>query len=151
MNSRLFFREVASVRKRAIRTFVLLGTIALAGVPAHAGVPDWLRSAAQQSSKKYADDVNAVVLLNESESTVKDNGETVTRVRRVLKVLRPEGRNEAYQGVPFDEETKLNYIKGWSISAKGQEYEAKKDDILEVSGGEGYEIYSDTKVKWVRI
>ena len=151
MSNRLFSREVASVRKKGISTFVLLGALTLASVPAHAGVPDWLRSAAQQSNKKYADDVNAVMLLNESESTVKDNGETVTRVRKVLKVLRPEGRDEAYQGVPFDEETKLNYIKGWSINARGQEYEAKKDDILEVAGGAGYEIYSDTKVKVVRI
>src|SRR5215472_13271457 len=94
--------------------FVLLGAVSQ---PALASVPDWLRSAAQQPTKTYASDVNAVVLFSENEITVKDNGETVTRERRVIKVLRPEGRHEAFQGVPFDEETKLNYFKGWSISA----------------------------------
>lgn len=118
---------------------------------ANASAPDWLRSAAQQPVKKYADDVNAVTLLNETETTVRDSGETVTRVRKVIKVLRPDGREKAFVAVPFDEETRLNYFKGWSISATGQEYEAKKDDVAEVGGGEGYEVYSDEKVKVMRI
>ncbi len=119
--------------------------------PASASVPDWLHNAVQQSTKTYASDVNAIVLLSETETTVKDSGETVTRERRVIKVLRPEGRDAAFQGVPFDEETRLNYFKGWSISAKGVEYEAKKDDVAEVSVGEGYEVYSDAKAKVMRI
>ncbi|HYL92321.1 MAG TPA: transglutaminase, partial [Alphaproteobacteria bacterium] len=81
-----------------------------------AGTPDWLRTATQQSPKKYASDVNSVVLLDETETTVKDSGETISRVRKVIKVLRPEGREAAYQAVPFDDETKLSYFKGWSIS-----------------------------------
>ncbi|HEY7405695.1 MAG TPA: DUF3857 domain-containing protein [Candidatus Angelobacter sp.] len=133
----------------AVSFFAFLITVP--ALPAHGSVPDWLRSAAQQSTKTYADDVNAVILLSETETTVKDNGETITRERRVIKVLRPDGRDTAYQGVPFDEETKLNYFKGWSISARGIEYEAKKDDIVEVSVGEGYEIYSDAKAKVMRI
>jgi len=137
--------------KKIINFALFLCMLGLLPVSASAGVPDWLRSAAQQSARTYADDVNAVVLLHETETTVKDSGETVTRERRVIKVLRPEGRESAYQGVPFDEETKLSYFKGWSISAKGLEYEAKKDDIFEVSAGEGYEIYSDAKAKVMRI
>jgi len=132
----------------AFFVFVLLGAVSQ---PASASVPDWLRSAAQQSIKTYASDVNAVVLFSETETTVKDNGETVTRERRVIKVLRPEGRHEAFQGVPFDEETRLNYFKGWSISARGVEYEAKKEDAAEVGAGEGYEVYSDAKAKVMRI
>ena len=132
----------------AFFVFVLLGVVSQ---PASASVPDWLRSAAQQSTKTYASDVNAVVLFSETETTVKDNGETVTRERRVIKVLRPEGRHEAFQGVPFDEETRLNYFKGWSISARGVEYEAKKEDAAEVGAGEGYEVYSDAKAKVMRI
>src|SRR6185437_14001127 len=99
----------------------------------------------------YADDVNAVTLLNETETTVKDTGETVTRVRKVIKVLRPDGREKAFVGVPFDDETRLNYFKGWSISARGQEYEAKKDDVAKLGAGEGYEVYSDEKAKVMRI
>jgi len=137
--------------KNAMRSIIFLSVLVLVSLPAAASVPDWLRAAAQQPAKKYADDVNAVVLLNEAETTVKDNGDTVTHVRQVVKVLRPEGRGEAFQAVPFSDDTRLNYMKGWSISAKGLEYEAKKDDVAEVSGGAGYEIYSDAKFKVMRI
>ena len=137
--------------KKLINFASFLFLLNLLTVSASAGVPDWLRSAGQQSTKTYADDVNAVVLLKETETTVKDSGDTVTHVREVIKVLRPDGRNAAFQLVPFDDETKLNYLKGWSISAKGIEYEAKKDDVAEISGGEGYEIYTDDKFKVIRI
>jgi transglutaminase-like putative cysteine protease len=128
--------------------FFLFGIVSLASATS---VPEWLRAAAQQPVKKYADDVNAVTLLNETETTVKDNGETVTRVRRVVKVLRPDGREKAFVGVPFDDETRLSYFKGWSISASGQDYEAKKDDVVEMAASEGYEVYSDEKAKVMRI
>jgi uncharacterized protein DUF3857 len=130
---------------------VLLLLLMAQAVNSRAAVPDWVRTLAQQPARNYADDVNAVVLLHETETTVKDNGETITRERRVIKVLRPDGRSAAYQGVPFDEETRLNYFKGWSISGKGLEYEAKKDDVAEVAAGEGYEVYSDAKAKVMRI
>ena len=137
--------------RKPTRGFLLLLLTSLLTATARAGVPDWLRSVAQQPAKSYPDDVNAVVLLHETETTVKDSGETITRERRVIKVLRPNGRSAAYQGVPFDEETRLSYFKGWSISAKGLEYEAKKEDVAEVSAGEGYEVYSDAKAKVMRI
>jgi Domain of Unknown Function with PDB structure (DUF3857) len=137
--------------KKATSTALFLFSMVFLPSHANAAVPDWVRSAAQQPAKIYANDANAVILLHETETTVKDSGETITRERRVIKILRPEGRSSAYQGVPFDEETRLNYFKGWSISAKGLEYEAKKDDVAEVAAGEGYEIYSDAKAKVMRI
>ncbi len=139
------------MRRKAIKALCILLLLSFYPALARAGTPDWLRALVQAPQKKYADDVNAVVLLTETETTVKDSGETITRVREVIRVLRPDGRDAAYQGVPFDDETKLNYMKGWSMSAKGQEYEAKKEDALEVSAGAGYEVYSDEKAKVMRI
>jgi transglutaminase-like putative cysteine protease len=139
------------MRKFGINAAFFLLVLVMVSRPVSASVPDWLRSAAQQPAKTYANDVNSVILLSETETTVKDSGETVTRERRIIKVLRPEGRDEAFQAVPFDEETRLNYFKGWSISARGVEYEAKKDDAAEVAAGEDYEIYSDAKAKVMRI
>ena len=150
-NSRRFSVEAAPMLKKATSTALFLFSMVFLPSHANAAVPDWVRSAAQQPARAYASDANAVILLHETETTVKDSGETITRERRVIKMLRPEGRSSAYQGVPFDEETRLNYFKGWSISAKGLEYEAKKDDVAEVAAGEGYEIYSDAKAKVMRI
>jgi len=116
-----------------------------------ASVPDWLRSAAQQPVKHYADDVNSVELLSDTVTNVKDKGEIVTRRRVVFRILRPEGiKSTEVYGVPFDSETKINYLKGWSITAKGQEYEAKDKDTFEVSTS-SYEVFSDDKVRGIRV
>ncbi len=113
-------------------------------------VPDWFRSVAQQPAKHYADDVNVVELLDETVVTVKDSGEIVTHCRIAIRILRPEGRDSATYPVHFDNETKINYLKGWSITAKGQEYEAKDKDIVELSTST-YEVFSDSKVRAIKV
>lgn len=139
------------MRKRAINFAQSLFLAVVVSATARGGVPYWMQQAAQRPAKTYADDVNSVVLDHEVETTVKDSGETITQHRVVIKVLRPAGRDEAFQYVPFDDETKLNYIHGWSISPKGVEYEAKKDDVYEVSFGDDSDLYTDEKAKVMRI
>ncbi len=134
------------MQKRAIKTLVLLLLFLLGSSMAGAGTPDWLRSLAQQPQKKYADDVDAVVLLDEGETTVRDNGEIVTQGRIAYRILRPEGRRVAHLGLGFDDETKIKSLRGWSITAKGQEYEAKDKDAYERSMTT-YEVFSDDKEK----
>ena len=41
--------------------------------------------------------------------------------------------------------TKVNYLRGWSITSKGQEYETKSSDFS--NERHTYEVYSDAKVK----
>ncbi len=135
------------MRKRAISLGLLLGSLlGSAPVDAHASVPDWLRTLAHQPAKKYADDANAVVLLDDQETTIRDDGEIVTHGRRVLRILRSEGKDYAVYVIPYSSETKVNYLRGWSITAKGQEYEAKDKDTFEIDLS-SYEIFSDEKDK----
>lgn len=132
--------------KKGISVIFVLAIMSVCSSPAGASTPDWLRSLAQQPAKHYADDVNAVVLLDEGETTVKDNGEIIGHYRIVYRILRPEGKDYARHEVGFDNETKITYLHGWSITAKGQEYEAKEKDAFEHSLST-YEIYSDDKEK----
>ncbi len=132
--------------KKAISAIFLASLVNLLAGPAGASTPDWLRNLAQQPAKHYADDVNAAVLLDEGETTVKDNGEIVGHFKVAYRILRPEGKSYAQLGVGFDNETKITYLHGWSITAKGQEYEAKDKDAFEKSTST-YEIYSDEKEK----
>ena len=132
--------------KRVISPVVFLFLISLWPATASAGTPDWLRSLAQQPQKHYADDVDAVVLLKEEAVTIRDNGEIVTRTRVAYRILRPEGRGYATEEVGFDNETKITALHGWSITAKGQEYEAKDKDAFERSTST-FEIFSDDKEK----
>jgi len=123
--------------------FFVFGIVPLASATS---VPDWLRSAALQPVKKYADDVNAVMLLDDQETTVTENGDIVTHQRSVYRILRPEGRRFATLEVGFSSDTKINYMRGWSITAKGEEYEAKNKDTLERSLTT-FEVFSDDKEK----
>ncbi|HEV7675820.1 MAG TPA: DUF3857 domain-containing protein [Candidatus Angelobacter sp.] len=122
----------------------LLGS-SLSGI---AEVPDWLRILARETPRKYADDVNAVKLLQEDETTVRDKGEIVEHGRRAYRILRPEGRDIASFEIEFGNDTKVNFLRGWSITAKGQEYEAKEAFERSVST---YEVYSDLKAKIISV
>ena len=112
--------------------------------------PDWLRAAAQDSLPKYPEDTVAVTLLSEQQTVVKENGDIETRYRGAYKLLRPEARNE-YGSilVRFDNETKLSFLKAWTITSTGQQLELKEKDAVE-SGMTNYELYSDTRVKVLR-
>jgi hypothetical protein len=134
------------MRKRQTSFFALFLLVVLFSLPAAASAPDWARSAAQQPAKKYADDVNAVVLLDDQETSVKDNGDIITHERLVFRILRPEGKDYGTYGLPYDGETRINSFRGWSITARGQEYEAKEKDLLERSAST-YEVFSDEKQK----
>jgi hypothetical protein len=132
--------------RKATSVIPFLFLMSLLPNTATAGVPDWLRSLAQQPVKTYVDDANAVVLLDDQETTVRDNGEIVTHERIAYRILRPEGKSYAGHRVNFDSETKINSFRGWSITAKGQEYEAKEKDAFERSLGDQQE-FSETKEK----
>jgi hypothetical protein len=109
--------------------------------------PDWLRSAAQEKLGDYPKDTVAVVLLDERQTTVKDNGDIETRYRRAYKLLRPEARDEyGFVRVPFDNQTKITYLKAWTITPDGHEMEVKEKDAAEI-GVSTYEVFSDNREK----
>ncbi len=151
MNSKPYcMQEAAPVLKKAISAAFLFGLITFFSPMVQAEVPEWLRALAKQPAKTYADDVNAVVLLDDQVTTVKDNGDLVRRGRRVVRILRPEGRDEAAYWVHYNGDSKVNYLHGWSITSKGQEYETKSGDVSEHSVST-YEVYSDAKIKALRV
>jgi len=133
--------------KKPINAAILLMLLfcSLAGT---AETPDWLRNLARETPKKYADDVNAVVLLNDDETTIRDKGEIVEHGRRAYRILRPEGRDVANFQIEFGNDTKVNFLRGWSITAKGQEYEVKEAFERSLST---YEVYSDAKAKHLNV
>jgi transglutaminase-like putative cysteine protease len=115
-----------------------------------AGTPDWLRSLAGQPLPKYPDNTNAVIVLDEQLTSVDHEGEIKTLYRRAYRILRPEGRKYGVFAVYFDQETRLTYLKGWSISAQGTEYEVKEKDAVETSPFDEA-LYLDTRLKVLTI
>src|SRR5215467_7621771 len=133
------------------KTIALLFSLILLLAPiAVAGTPDWLRAVAGQPLPKYPATTNAVVVWDEQLTSVDHDGEIKTLYRRAYRILRPEGRKYGSFAVYFDQETRLTYLKAWSISAQGTEYEVKEKDAVETSPYEEA-LYLDTKLKVLTI
>jgi Domain of Unknown Function with PDB structure (DUF3857) len=137
------------VFKKAIHPVFLFALFLLGVCPsAFADVPEWLRNLSRQPARTYADDVNAVILLDDQTTTIKENGDIVRHERVAVKILRPEGRRLSSYPVYFDSDSKVEYLRGWSITSKGQEYESKDTMERTVST---FEVYSDTKARIVSV
>jgi len=128
----------------------ILFVVLIAAPLANAAVPEWLRQAARAPLPAYKAETGAVVLLDEVITTVADNGEIHTIYRRAVKILRPNSRDYGNIRVHFDNETKLTWLKGWSISSTGEEYEVKEKDAIETNGI-GSDMYTDSKMKLLSI
>jgi hypothetical protein len=110
-------------------------------------VPDWVRIAAQQKLPDYPPETNAVVLFEDTTYTVAPDGSAVEHYRRVIKILRPQGREEALVGVPFDKDSKILSMHVWSIGPDGHEYAVKDNEMIEAGyPGQG-NFFMDLKIK----
>jgi hypothetical protein len=111
-------------------------------------VPDWVKTAAQQKLPEFHGNPKAVVLLEETTYTVGADGRATEHVRRVVKILRPQGRKDGYPAVWYDKDSKVLLMHVWSIDAAGHEYSLKDSEIADVGApGEGGELYSDARAK----
>ena len=96
-------------------------------------VPDWVHQAASQTLPGYAPDTNAVVLLDEESDNVTAPGEYTEHHRRVVKILRPDGRHEGYFHVELGQKEKLLSLHAWTVDKTGREYELKEKDFADRS------------------
>jgi hypothetical protein len=130
---------------------VLIVLFCLSATPVFASkpdsVPDWVRTAAQQKLPTYPAETNAVVLLEETTYTVAPDGSAVEHYRRVVKILRPQGREEGIVAVPFDKDSKILSMHVWSIGPDGHEYAVKDNELVEYGyPGQG-NFFIDLKIK----
>ena len=133
-----------------------LGTLALVlcPLPAEAApkqsVPDWVRDAAARTLPAYVPETNAVVLLDDTTYSVAPNGQATEHHRRVVKILRPAGREQGVVTVPFDKDSKVLSLHVWSIGPDGHEYAVDDKEIIEVGYPNEGPLYEDLKFKAVR-
>ena len=112
-------------------------------------VPTWLREAARDATSSKESDAKAVILYDEQQTTVKDNGEVETLYRRAYLIQRTEGRDYGKLFVPFDSQTRITSIKAWCLPKQGKEYSVKEKDAAEIGFSE--EFYSDLHHKILQI
>src|SRR5215472_11746249 len=118
---------IGSKMKRPNRARVVIGcaVLVLTASSVFAGTPDWLKRAAEVPLSTYTEDADAVVLLDEITTSVSPSCEVHTTHRKAFKILRPEGRKRGTVHVYFDNETRLTYLKAWSLTPGEGEFEIK--------------------------
>jgi len=112
--------------------------------PLYGTTPDWVRQAAAQPVGTYDAETNAVVLAEERNFRVSGQRQCVEHYRRVVRILRPEGRREGKFNVTLDQEDKLLSVHAWSIDKSGHDYELKEKDFSETTPY-SYVLYEGTK------
>ncbi len=110
-------------------------------------VPDWVRAAIALPQGKFPAETSAVVLLDNTTLSVGSDGKSIEKHRRVVKILRPNGREQGIVGVPFDKDTKILSFHVWSVGPDGHEYQMKDDEMMEIGyPGQG-NFYEDMRIK----
>jgi hypothetical protein len=135
---------------RAVKTLFSFASVALIAIPSFASnnVPDWVKTAAEQTLPHYPESTKAVVLLEETTYTVAPDGKAVEHVRKVVKILRPQGRQYGVPAVWYDKDSKVTSMHVWSIDPAGHEYAMKDNEIVERGApGEGGVLFEDEKVR----
>lgn len=119
------FSEAALV---ALCTLLLCTGSALASNDA---APDWVRAAVAAPLPTFSANTDAVVLMSETTLTVAKDGHAVEHVRKVVKILRPSGRDDGIVRVYFDNDSKILSMHVWSIGPDGHEYTVKENEMVE--------------------
>lgn len=112
-----------------------------------ASVPDWVKQAATETLPAYPAETRAVVLLDETTLKVEPDGRAAEHIRRVIRILRPQGRSYGEIYVPFNTDSRVNYLHVWSIGPDGHEYALKDNEISEEGTAGWGVLYQDLRVK----
>ncbi len=110
-------------------------------------VPEWVTAAVAQPKGTYSPETSAVELLNETTLTVGTDGKAVERRRRVVRILRPNGRDEGIIVVPYDKDTKILSLHIWSVGPDGHEYAMKDNEVADEGYPGGGGLYFDERFK----
>jgi transglutaminase-like putative cysteine protease len=112
--------------------------------------PQWGLDAAKTPTPAYAKDAAAIVLYDEYLETVDSQGRAVERHREVRRILKPQGRDDAYCLVSFDVDEKINYFREWTIATDQKQYQAQDTDFVDVGDPNNSTMLSTSKVRAVR-
>ena len=111
--------------------------------------PQWGLDAAKTPTPAYVKDAASVILYDEYLETFDAQGRAVEREREVRRILKPQGRGDAFCLVPFDVDEKINYFREWTIAADQKQYQAQDTDFVDVGDPGHSTMLSTQKVRGV--
>lgn len=134
----------------AILAFLLAGrSIARAGDDA----PQWMHAVASAPLPPHSDEANAILLYAEEDVSVQSATNIRTTVRKVYKILRPEGRRTyEYAAAELGPHKKVSNMRAWCIPVNGRDFQVKDKEAVDVAPDvSGGELLTDVKYRVIRI
>ena len=133
--------------KRSIATLFFLLILAAPSLAAGDDAPGWLRQAAGLPLPAYDRKVSSVTLVDESISTVNEDGRVVKVSTGAVRILTREGREAAIARATYDTDNgKVREIHAWLIRPSGQvkSYGSKETiDLAEALN----DVYDESRIK----
>lgn len=120
---------------------LLLAGSATARASSNPNIPDWVTQAAGATGDWG--NAKAVILLDDEVLSVGSDGKTTERCRYVVKILRPQGRDNAIPHVRYTKEAKLLSFHVWSIGPDAHHYAMKDSEYVEVGESDPDMVYLD--------
>ena len=132
------------------RTLALLSLLVTLAAPAFAvgdEAPPWLHQAATMKVPAYERDVPAVILRNEQQVTIGEDGKMTTITTFAIRVLLREGRDYAYAKAFYNSTGgKVKDIRAWLIRPSGPVKRYGSDEIIDVIE-DANDIYNESRMK----
>ena len=129
---------------------VACGTVSASWFNKGQPVPDWAVEAAKTPTPAYVKDASSVVLYDEHLETVDGSGRATERHRKVVRILKPQGRENGC-AVSYDVDEKINYFRAWTLAADQKNtYQAQDTDFLEEGDTDHPTMLATRKVRIAR-
>ncbi|MGE5110728.1 MAG: DUF3857 domain-containing transglutaminase family protein [Acidobacteriaceae bacterium] len=128
-----------------------LATTAFAFAGSQVSVPEWMQKAASQPPGTYPPRTNAVVLLHQGDFFFTGPNEYQEHYRKVVRILRPDARDEGELTVHYHAGDKVTNIHAWSTDSAGHNYELKDKEFLITSPFGTEELYSDHMMMYGKV
>jgi len=129
---------------------LLIGLLLAGSAFAGDDAPGWLRDLSTlKTSSAYPSKTPAVVLLDEMNLTIEENGKVITTERRAVKILTREGRKEARGEVIYETGSgKVREMHAWVIRPSGDVKKFGKERILDVTAAPN-DVYNEVRAREV--
>ena len=128
---------------------ILLACVPLA-LAGSGDAPAWMHAQGNVKLPEYDEKTDAVLLYSETNVTILATDKIRTTVRKVYRILRPNGREHGTVLVALYPERKLRSLHAWCIPAQGKDYEVKDKDAVE-RAADGGVLVNDVKFKVLTI
>ncbi len=110
-------------------------------------MPAWLQQAVEIKVPPYDKDVPAVVLVDESQTTIGSDGKQNETYNYAVRILRREGRGHAVGEVSYIPNiSKVKDFRAWLIRPGGPTKRYGKDDTVDLAGDLN-DVYNEYRIK----